>query len=98
MSAEYFARSGIVWVGVSVSPVSIDFLREGCSFLSQPPCGTRYASLSLDELYPSKLGYVLRVLFETFELRRERFLLRENAREILWRALQADVGTTPPPR
>ncbi len=53
---------------------------------------------TLDELYPSKLGYLLRVLFETFELRRERFLLREDAREILARALQADVGRPHPPR
>jgi len=53
---------------------------------------------TLDELYPSKLGYLLRVLFETFELRRERFLLREDASKILWRALLADVGTTSPPR
>ncbi|NIV73259.1 MAG: hypothetical protein GWN37_00030, partial [Gammaproteobacteria bacterium] len=49
MSAEYFARSGIVWVGVSVSPVAIEFLTDGCHFLSQPPCGTRYAALSMPE-------------------------------------------------
>ena len=53
---------------------------------------------TLDELYPSKRGYLLQVLFETIELRRERFLLREDAREILARALQADVGKPYPPR
>jgi hypothetical protein len=53
---------------------------------------------TLDELYPSKLGYLLRVFFEAFELRRERFLLREDAREIVLRALQVDVGKTYPPR
>jgi hypothetical protein len=53
---------------------------------------------TLDELYPSGLEYLLRVFFEASELRRERFLLREDAREIIWRALQADVGEAYPPQ
>ncbi len=52
-SAEYFARKGIVYVGVTNSTDSISHLRDdGCSLF--PPflpetCGTRYATLSLPE-------------------------------------------------
>ena len=57
-SAEYFAREGIVYVGLSNANTSygstggaLDFLRDGCSLLGilPPTCGTRYASLSMDE-------------------------------------------------
>ncbi len=51
-SAEYFARKGIVYVGVTNSSTSIISLRDnGCSpfppFLPET-CGTRYASLLMD--------------------------------------------------
>ena len=50
-SAEYFARSGIVYVGVTNSTTSIDFLSGGCRLfgLLPPACGTRYAALSFPE-------------------------------------------------
>jgi hypothetical protein len=57
-SAEYFAREGIVYVGLSNANTSfgsiggaLDFLRDGCSLfgIMPPTCGTRYASLSMDE-------------------------------------------------
>ncbi len=52
-SAEYFARKGIVYVGVTNSTTTISHLRDkGCSpfppFLPET-CGTRYATLSLPE-------------------------------------------------
>ncbi len=48
-SAEYFAREGIVYVGVTNSTDSLGFLVGGCRLfgLFPPTCGTRYASLSL---------------------------------------------------
>jgi Alpha/beta hydrolase domain len=47
--AEYFARSGIVYIGVTTSGnQSIPFLKGGCGG-SQPSCGTRYASLSMTD-------------------------------------------------
>jgi hypothetical protein len=49
MSARFFALDGIAWVGVSVSPTAVNFLRNGCIFLFTPPCGTRYQVLSLPE-------------------------------------------------
>jgi hypothetical protein len=48
-SAEYFARNGIVYIGVTTSGnTSIPFLRNGCGGLN-PPCGTRYASLLMTD-------------------------------------------------
>jgi hypothetical protein len=48
-SAEYFAEEGIVYVGVTNSTTSLDFLMTGCRLLGflPPSCGTRYATLSL---------------------------------------------------
>jgi len=50
-SAEYFARNGVVYVGVTNSTTSLDFLTGGCRLLGvlPPSCGTRYATLSLPE-------------------------------------------------
>lgn len=50
-SAEYFANSGIVYVGITNSTTSLGFLTGGCSLLGflPPSCGTRYATLSLPE-------------------------------------------------
>jgi hypothetical protein len=50
-SAEYFAREGIIYVGVTNSTTSLDFLVGGCSVFGILPqtCGTRYAALSLPE-------------------------------------------------
>lgn len=50
-SAEYFAREGFAYVGVTNSTTSIGHLVSGCSILglTPPTCGTRYASLSLPE-------------------------------------------------
>lgn len=50
-SAEYFARSGIAYLGVTNSTTSMGFLTGGCSLLGvlPPTCGTRYATLSLPE-------------------------------------------------
>jgi hypothetical protein len=49
-SAEYFARSGIVWIGVTTSAnQSIPFLKGGCAGGITPPCGTRYATLDLTD-------------------------------------------------
>lgn len=50
-SAEYFAREGVTYVGVTNSTTSLDFLTGGCSLFGvlPPTCGTRYATLSLPE-------------------------------------------------
>lgn len=50
-SAEYFAREGIIYVGVTNSTTSLEFLSQGCRLLGilPPSCGSRYASLSLPE-------------------------------------------------
>jgi len=50
-SANFFARQGIVYVGVSNSATAIDFLAGGCRVFGilPPSCGTRYTSLSLPE-------------------------------------------------
>jgi len=50
-SAEYFAREGFVYVGVTNSTTSLGFLTGGCRLLGvlPPTCGTRYATLSLPE-------------------------------------------------
>lgn len=50
-SAEYFAREGIIYVGVTNSTTSLAFLTTGCRVLGflPPSCGARYASLSLPE-------------------------------------------------
>ncbi len=48
-SADYFANSGIVYVGVTNSTTSLAFLVNGCRLLGllPPACGTRYSTLSL---------------------------------------------------
>ena len=48
-SAEYFANSGTVYVGVTNSTTSLGFLVDGCRLFSFLPksCGTRYETLSL---------------------------------------------------
>jgi hypothetical protein len=48
-SAEYFANSGIVYVGVTNSTTSLGFLVNGCRLLGflPPSCGSRYSTLSL---------------------------------------------------
>ncbi len=50
-SAEFFTRHGTIYVGVTNSTTSIDFLKGGCRVfgLTPPRCGTRYATLSLPE-------------------------------------------------
>ena len=50
-SAEYFAKRGIIYIGVTNSTTALDFLTDGCSLLGflPPACGTRYADLSLPE-------------------------------------------------
>ncbi len=50
-SAEYFARSGIAYVGVTNSTTAIAFLAGGCRVFGvlPPSCGSRYATLSLPE-------------------------------------------------
>jgi hypothetical protein len=50
-SAEYFARRGIAYVGVSNSTTAIAFLAGGCRVFGvlPPSCGSRYATLSLPE-------------------------------------------------
>jgi hypothetical protein len=50
-SAEYFARQGVVYIGVTNSTTSLGFLTGGCSLFGvlPPTCGTRYATLSLPE-------------------------------------------------
>lgn len=50
-SAEYFAREGVIYVGVTNSATSLGFLVEGCRLLGflPPSCGARYAALSLPE-------------------------------------------------
>ncbi|MBW2446050.1 MAG: hypothetical protein JRG83_09015 [Deltaproteobacteria bacterium] len=51
-SAEYYAREGIVYVGVTNSATSIGHLVGGCllfGLLPPPLCGTRYLELSLPE-------------------------------------------------
>ncbi len=48
-SAEYFAREGIVYIGVTTSGnQSIPFLTRGCGGLA-PDCGTRYESLGMSD-------------------------------------------------
>jgi hypothetical protein len=49
-SAEFFAREGWIYVGVSNADEAINFLKAGCPIFGAPPsCGTRYAALSLAE-------------------------------------------------
>jgi hypothetical protein len=48
-SAEYFAREGIVYIGVTTSGnQALPFLKNGCGGIS-PPCGTRYATLLMTD-------------------------------------------------
>ena len=51
VSAEYFAREGIVYVGVTNSTTAIDFLADGCRIFGvlPPSCEERYETLSLPE-------------------------------------------------
>jgi hypothetical protein len=49
-SAEWFAREGWIYVGVSNADEAVNFLRFGCRLFGGPPtCGTRYTDLSLPE-------------------------------------------------
>jgi len=50
-SAEYFGRVGIVYVGVTNSTTSMNFLKTGCVLFGFPiaNCLTRYASLDMPE-------------------------------------------------
>ena len=49
-SAEFFAREGWIYVGISNADEAINFLKAGCPLFGAPPaCGTRYTALSLDE-------------------------------------------------
>jgi hypothetical protein len=49
-SAEFFAREGWIYVGISNADEAINFLKAGCPIFGAPPsCGTRYTALSLDE-------------------------------------------------
>lgn len=50
-SAEYFAREGIIYVGVTNSNQALDYLLGGCRLLGilPPSCLGRYASLSLPD-------------------------------------------------
>jgi hypothetical protein len=50
-SAEYFAREGYVYVGVTNSNQGMSFLVGGCSLFDvlPPTCGTRYSTLSLPD-------------------------------------------------
>jgi hypothetical protein len=48
-SAEYFAREGIVYIGVTTSGnQSLPFLKNGCGGIN-PPCGTRYSTLLMTD-------------------------------------------------
>jgi Alpha/beta hydrolase domain len=50
-SADFFAKRGTIYVGVTNSTTAIDFLKGGCRVfgITPPRCGTRYTSLSLPE-------------------------------------------------
>jgi hypothetical protein len=50
-SAEFFAREGWIYVGVTNSTTSLGFLTGGCRLFGilPPSCGTRYSALSLPE-------------------------------------------------
>lgn len=67
-SARFLARRGAIYVGVTNSTTSIDFLVKGCRVFGilPPVCGTRYTTLSLPEnglAYEmmSQIAYLLRV-------------------------------------
>ena len=51
-SIEYFEREGIIYVGVTNSPDSIEYLVGGCSLLGllPPTCPGRYDGLSMPEI------------------------------------------------
>jgi hypothetical protein len=53
---------------------------------------TPFADETLDALYPSRLHYLLPVLFASLDLRQQGFLLRPDQRELLQRAREAGVG------
>lgn len=55
-SAEFFARSGYVYVGFTNAKNTIDFLVAGCPRLGflAPECGTRYAGLGI---YDNGMAY-----------------------------------------
>jgi hypothetical protein len=48
-SAEYFARAGMVYVGVTNANQGLAYLKGGCSLLGvlPPTCGTRYSTLDI---------------------------------------------------
>jgi hypothetical protein len=48
-SAEYFAREGYIYVGLTNGSAAFDFLLSGCALFGvlPPTCGTRYAELLL---------------------------------------------------
>ena len=50
-AAEYIAREGIVYVGVTNSTTSITHLTSGCALFGvlPPTCGTRYSTLDIPE-------------------------------------------------
>jgi hypothetical protein len=49
-SAEFFAREGWIYVGVSNADEAVNFLKGGCPAFGAPPsCGSRYTALSLPE-------------------------------------------------
>ena len=49
-SADFFAREGWIYVGVSNADEAINFMQAGCPIFGAPPsCGTRYAALSFAE-------------------------------------------------
>jgi hypothetical protein len=50
-SAEFYAREGWIYVGVTNSTTSLGFLVGGCRLFGilPPTCGTRYATLSMPE-------------------------------------------------
>jgi hypothetical protein len=50
-SAEFFAREGYIYVGLTNANQGLSFLLGGCRLLGvlPPTCGTRYATLSLPE-------------------------------------------------
>jgi len=51
-SIGYFAREGIIYVGVTNSPTSIDYLAGGCSLFGvlPPMCAERYPDVSMPEI------------------------------------------------
>ena len=57
-SAEFFARAGWIYIGVTNSTTSLGFLTGGCSLFGflPPTCPTRYASLSFANAQAYDMG------------------------------------------